>query len=458
VGGRPIAPAVLVVAGAAAVLVAGLLAFAVDVRLGAVVLAAPLALTVLLSPVAGTALLFFVLPLEDLSVAVGAGALIKLLGVAVVGAWLLRVLLQREAIAFPLIGVPVAALALWGAVSILWSVDPPTTLSMAMTYAQLFGLYLLVANVLRTPKALRRALLAHAAGGTVLALAGLYLTWEGVLQRGRTAIVVDKQLLVEPNAFAAALILPIAICLTGSIDRRRGLGERFLLVVGGAFCLTTLLLTLSRGAVVGLGAMAIAVSVARGQVLLPLLGLLLAIPGLLLVPPEFWQRWSEGATLADRGAGRLDIWRVGWVVIQQNPILGVGLGCFPIVYYGFLSQATGISWKHAEDVATVLFKYPHNIYIGAAAELGMLGLALLVAALALHLGAAFTTWRALHRAHHPAADLALTIVAALLALIVQGAAFDIAHRKYLWVTLGMAALSRVRVPAAETAAPIRRAA
>ena len=204
--------------------------------------------------------------------------------------------------------------------------------------------------------------------------------------------------------------------------------------------------------------MALVVSVARGQLVLPLVGALLAIPGLVLAPPEFWQRWSEGATLADRGAGRLDIWRVGWVVIQQHPLLGVGLGCFPIVYYGFLSQAAGISWKHAEAVAQVLVKYPHSIYLGMAAELGIVGFGLLLTGLALHLRAALGTWRLLARGGHPAADLALTVVAGLVALLVQGFAFDIAHRKYLWVTLGMAAVARMRLPAVAAEAPVRRAA
>jgi O-antigen ligase len=329
---------------------------------------------------------------------------------------------------------------------------------MLITYVQLLGLYLLVVNVLRTPGALRRALYAHVAGGVVLAVIGLYLTWAGVLQRGRTAIVVDEQLLMEPNAFAAALILPVSIALLGAIDGRRPGFERLGLALGGMLCLTTILLTLSRGAVIALGVMAIFVSVARGQFLLPALAILLALPGLLLVPPEFWQRWSEGATLADRGAGRLDIWRVGLVVIREHPLLGVGLGCFPIVYYDFLSQATGISWKHAADVAQILTKYPHNIFVGAAAELGIGGLLLLFVVLGTHLRAGLDTWRRLRDAHHPASNLALTAVAGLLAFVVQGSMFDIAHRKFLWAALGLAAIGRPLFPAAAAEAPLRRAA
>jgi O-antigen ligase len=455
------APAGLVLAAGAGLLLIGGLLFAVDPRLGAAMLAAPVALLVVVSPTAGTALLLFALPLEELAAITGGGVLNKLLGLAVLGGWLLHALLRRERIAFPALALPLGLLVGWGAASVLWAVDQGAALHTLATQVQLLGLYLLAANVLRTPAALRRALHAHVAGGAVLAAFGLWLTWDGLMQQGRTAIVVDHQLLMEPNAVAAALILPIAVCLTGSTDGDRPAVERLVLALAGMLCVTTVVLTMSRGAVVGLVAMALVVSVARGQVGLPILALLLAVPGLMLAPPEFWERWSEGATLADRGAGRLDIWRVGWVVVRSHPLLGVGLGCFAIVYYDFLSQAAGISWKHAAAVAQVLQKNPHNIYLGATAELGVAGLGLLLSALAVHLRAAQATWRMLRAIRHPAAGLALAVFAALVALIVQGGALDIINRKYLWATLGLAAIGRVRTAGAggaEADDALRRAA
>src|SRR5947208_213334 len=80
-----------------------------------------------------------------------------------------------------------------------------------------------------------------------LAALGLYLAGHGLRQAGRAAIVVNHELLLEPNAFAAALLLPLAVCL-GAIDRTRPAAEVAALVLAGALFVTTIVLTLSRGA------------------------------------------------------------------------------------------------------------------------------------------------------------------------------------------------------------------
>jgi O-antigen ligase len=440
----------------------GVLAFAEQPRLGVVVLGLPVALLVAVSPAAGTAFLLLALPLEELG-AMGPGGmptLHKLLGVGVVGAWLLQALVRRQSIRVPAMVLPLVAYVVWGGTSALWSVDPATTVRLTVTLVQLLGLYLLLVNVLDTPAALRRALLAHVAGGVLLAVVGLYLVGEGVLQGGRAAIVVDRQMLVESNALAAALLLPVAICLAGATDRTRGGLERIALAVAGALCTTAILFTLSRAALLGVVAIVLVMSAVRRTLVLLVPAMVLALPGVLLIGPELWQRLVEGVTLADRGAGRVDIWEVGWIVIRHHPLAGVGLGSFPLVYYEYLAQAADVSWRHALAVAHSLARAPHNTYLGTLAELGVVGFVLLLTALAQHLVAAVRTQRRLAGRHPRAAGLLLSGLTGLAAMVVLALGHDVANRKFLWLALALPAIGHqaLRVAPARVAPALRRAA
>jgi O-antigen ligase len=453
----------IAILGASAVALAlAALAFVLDPRLGVVALGAPLGLAMIASPPVGVALLLFVLPLEELG-AFSPGGLFtvqKVLGVVVLGGWLLHALVHRQPIRIPSLALPVAAFVLWGAASTLWAAEQATALSMTARYVQLLGLYLLLANVLDSPRVLRGALLAHVGGATALACLGLYLAAQGILQGGRAAIVVERELVLDSNAFAAALLLPVAVCLTGVFDRCRPSLERWGLGVAGTLCLTTMMLTQSRGALVALFTMALVVAVARRRIAFVAAVALLALPGLVLAGPELWQRMSEGLTLVDRGAGRLDIWMVGWVVIASHPLTGVGLGGFPIVYGDYLSAASGISHRHVQGVLQTWRKAPHSSYLGTTAELGVVGLTLFVVTLATHVRSVFKAWRGLEALRHPAAGLLLATLAALIAFAVFSLSFDTVHRKPFWVVLALSTLGSVRRAHVTSVAaePARRAA
>jgi len=454
--------AAVVVVLAASALAGVALVFPSDPRLGLLGLAAPLGLLVAVSPPTGVALLLFTLPLEELGTLLPSGTLtLKLLGVLVAGAWLVNTLVRRRPIAVPRSAVPLVLFVVWGAASTAWAAEPAIATRGAATLVQLLLLYLLVLNVLDTPARLRRALHAHVAGGVLLAAFALWLTREGVLQAGRSAIVVNHELVLEPNALAAALLLPVAVCLTGGLDGTRRPLERLCLAIAGMVCVMVMVLTLSRGAFIGLAAIALVVSLARRQPWLIVGVGLVALPGLVVAGPQLADRLLEGVTLADRGAGRLDIWRVASVVIQSHPLLGVGLGCFPAIYFEYLSRAAGVSWRHAFDIASgTMEKYPHNTFVGATAELGVVGLVLLVAALAVHLRQALASWRLLAARRHAAAGLVLASLAGLAAVAVVGLSCDVAHRKYLWLALGLTAVGRLpgAAVAGAGAPPLRRAA
>jgi O-antigen ligase len=457
-----VAPGLVVAASGAGLAVAAA-AFVVDPRLGLVALGLPLALLAVASPVVALALLLFVLPLEELSALTPDGVLTitKLLGVGAVGAWIVHTLVARQPVTFPRAMLPLGAFLCWAAVSALWAVDPSASVRVAATLIQLLALYLLVANLLTRPGALRVGLGAHVAGAVVLAVLALHLMEEGVLQRGRVAIVVDRQLLVESNALAAGLLFPVGICIAWTLDRTRPVLERLALALAGTLCATTLLVTLSRGAIAALVAMLVTASIVRRALWLPLLAIVLAVPGLLLVGGDLWERIAAGAALADRGAGRLDIWQVGMLVIGANPVGGVGLGCFPIVYFDYLAEAGGVSWKHAAGVARSLARYPHNTYLGVTAELGLIGLGLFSSALVVHLGRAVANVRALRARRAPEGTFALAALLGLVGFSVLAFGFDVAQRKYFWLVLGLVAAGnalrgpgRSRAPRRGHAAPL----
>src|SRR5262249_48947181 len=163
---------------------------------GVAALTLPLVVAIAASPPIGVAVLLFALPLEALGAVTPGGVLTlsKLLGVAVVGAWLLHALVLRQPIHLTRASVTLVAFVLGAAASAVWAVDPLATSHLSLTLVQLLALYLLVADVLGTPAALRSALGAHVAGAVLLAALGLVLMSQGVLQQGRAAIVVDRQM------------------------------------------------------------------------------------------------------------------------------------------------------------------------------------------------------------------------------------------------------------------------
>jgi O-antigen ligase len=94
--------------------------------------------------------------------------------------------------------------------------------------------------------------------------------------------------------------------------------------------------------------------------------LLLQLPGVAAFSTE-----RLTTALSTGGAGRTDIWTVAATIYASHPILGVGWANFPIAYTGDVVRASGIGFYTYSAAAS------HNIVVGTAVELGIVGLALL---------------------------------------------------------------------------------
>ena len=75
------------------------------------------------------------------------------------------------------------------------------------------------------------------------------------------------------------------------------------------------------------------------------------------------KQYASGGKLDASNELRLRVWKAGWRMLLDHPILGVGAGQFPTAY--------GTSYV---GVAHVAWMNPHNLFLQVACELGVVGL------------------------------------------------------------------------------------
>jgi O-antigen ligase len=258
-----------------------------------------------------------------------------------------------------------ALLVAWTALSATWSSAPTSSLHDAersLIYVAALLAFLLVAE-----RATGRSVLAGVAvGATTVAGYGL----GDRIATGGTAQpdIVSGTRLIEPLGYANALAvlgaigIVLALGLAWSSTTR---GERIAWALAVPILAAALLLTESRGTVLALVA-GLAVFVrARSRHPLVLAAVGVALLGVVV-----------GAIVAvDRALGsRVDYWRVAWNQYEDNPLLGSGAGTFRLYW-----DRTGMP---------VSVRDAHSVYLETLAELGPLGLGLLLLAVGLPLLAA----------------------------------------------------------------------
>jgi O-antigen ligase len=259
---------------------------------------------------------------------------------------------------------------LWTATSIVWAIDPATSLKRLPTIATLFALYIVATSFRVTRRELSRIVLLSVAGGAVAASLIILQFTNHISIEGRASLVVGN-LESNPNDLAFSLLLPFSLALGGVLSEV-SLLKRTTLLAALALMATSILLVMSRGSLVALAAIVLVclfrVGV-RKRTLIPIL--VLAIP-LLFVPGLFYQRLEQA--FAGRGTGRYDIWLAGLEIVKRYPVIGVGLENFPVAYQKVAGYAH-VFPSHG------YVREAHNMYLQVCAETGMIGFALFIAAI-----------------------------------------------------------------------------
>jgi O-antigen ligase len=377
---------------------------------------------VIRSPLAVFLALYIVLvPIDD-ALLVGQGLTVtKLLGLAVGITALGRLIKRRAQIRVPYAVLGWAAVLSFMALSIFWAISPDLSTQELVTIFSAFALLVIVVVVPMDISELRAIISATIASGAVVGVVSIILARHELStnagQVGRLYLTFGGAVL-DPNRFGAALLLPVAMTV-GALGRSRG-WRRNALLACLALTLAAVYLSASRGTMLALIAMAIVGILASRQRFA--LGSLLAVSvGLLLViPSEITSRLFAEGTVAS-GAGRLDIWRVAVQIFRGHWLLGSGIGTFVPAY----NRAFFLAY---EPRFAGWYRDPHSILLSTAAELGLVGIALMVVGLILQ----YRSVR-LIGTNHPYPWLRTVFTAAFVGLLVASFFVDVLSTKFAWL-------------------------
>jgi O-antigen ligase len=325
-------------------------------------------------------------------------------------------------------------------------------------------LYLLVTNVVRTPKMLRWVVWTLLLTGAFLGLLSLIQqvthtynnNYAGFAQMSNAAFdaggdtvngVYQKRLagpLGDQNYYAQFMLMIVPIGFFRFWSEPRVL-LRILAVICTLLCVAGVLLTFSRGGAVGfvlmLGIVTVMGYIKPYQIVLLMLALLLMVTAL----PQFATRLNSldrlsSVTNQDTGGiaeadssiqSRMSEMLTAGLVFIDHPVVGVGPGTFKY-YYPEYSLLVGLRTFHTTARAA------HDLYIAMAAETGSLGLACFLAII-------FVTLRQLARlrkqcvASHPEfANMATGYLLAILSYMATGLFLSFAYERYFWMMLALA--------------------
>lgn len=264
---------------------------------------------------------------------------------------------------------------------------------------------------------------------------------------------------VNPNELAIALVGATAIGLGLAASRALSSGWRLVGAAGTALCLVFILLTASRTGLLGILVAIVLGSLFAGRsrrAPLLVVGLLAALSMtayvVALAPPEVRQR----ITASDGGSGRDDIWRVGWRMVQDNPVQGVGLGNFRLTSIDYLLEPGQLK---RDTFILDRPKVAHNIYLETLAELGVIGLVLFLSIMGFALRCMLKAARLFEARGDPGLELvARAVFVATAAMLFSSAFVSQQYAKSLWLALALGPGLLALAHRSETSAPAARSA
>lgn len=320
----------------------------------------------------------------------------------------------------------------WSVLSQLWAESSSDALDATFRYGLSLALLPIVFTALREKKHVVWVLAAYVGGATFAAAYGIVAQPEVSDDLQRLSGTIG-----DPNQLAAVLAAGVVIAAGLAGAARAYSPARLLALMAGGSCLIAALATLSRGGIVALlvGFLAALILGGRWRKHVAVLGVVAAMSAAcffaLFAPPGA----TERILAADGGTGRTDIWTIGWRMVEDEPLTGVGSGNFPVASVNYLIEPGTIE---RDEFILDTPKVAHNVYLEIWAEMGIVGLALFLALAGTSLGCAMRAAGVFRRAGDSQMEL-LARAAAIAVVVILAADFFISDQfsKQLWLLMGL---------------------
>jgi len=196
-----------------------------------------------------------------------------------------------------------------------------------------------------------------------------YLKGQFDFKQGIERAVGVTSVVGDPNALAG-LIVGLLPFLIAAIRFTRMMAARLLLLSVFPLALATLIVTGSRASMLALVAVGIYyVLHAKHKVLSFACFVAVACAIWVGMPEQYQQRflsparYAGGEELDESNELRIRVWKAGWRMFLDHPVLGVGAGQFRTAYGTVYSGVAHGPWMQ-----------PHNLLIQVGCELGLVGL------------------------------------------------------------------------------------
>ncbi len=325
-----------------------------------------------------------------------------------------------------------AAFVGWAAISMLWAESTDAATTDVLRFALNIALFPIVFAALRLPRHVVWLFVFFVAGALISAGYGV-VTGEAGELRLEGAGLNPNQL---GGLLAVGTILAVALALSG---RGRWFGSAAALLAA-AGCAAGLFTTVSRGALLGLGVALLATPFVAGRgrrtgalVLIALTACWAVTWFATIAPSDAVDRITRSES---SGSGRSDLWKIGWRMVEDHPLRGVGVGNFPVSSIDYL-LVPGTLMR--PDLIVDRPQVAHNIYLHVASELGLVGITLFVAILLYSLYSALIAARVFAlRGDHSMEILARGLLLALIGLLAADFFSSQLYSKQLWLLLAAA--------------------